>query len=121
MKVKKYYSSLDRPYSLSYQDQVCPIEYIMQLIRSKGSILILQELLKGERRTHELLEALGGMSSKTLTLRLRMLENYGIIQRQVYPEIPPHVEYSLTQKGQEMQAVIEILKQVGERLMEQDD
>lgn len=121
MKVKKYYNNRPQPIGLPSEDEACPIEYIMKLIRSKGSLLIVQELLKGKRRTYELVEALAGMSSKTLTMRLRMLEKYGIIRRQVYPEIPPHVEYSLTQKGRELQAVIQVFKQVGERLMEQEE
>ncbi len=95
----------------------CPIEYTIELIGTKWSIRILRELIKGERRTHELAEALPGISSKTLTLRLRMLEKHGIIQRKVYAEVPPHVEYSLTEKGQELQTAIAILKQVGQRLL----
>ncbi len=102
-------------------DQNCPIEYTIELIGSKWSIGILRELLKDNRRTHELTEALPGISSKTLTLRLRMLEKHGIIQRKVYPEIPPHVEYSLTEKGRELQPAIAILKQVGQRLLSQEE
>ena len=108
---------LTRPRS----DQNCPIEYTMELIGSKWSIAILRELLTGERRTRELAEALPGISSKTLTLRLRTLEKHGIIERKVYPEIPPHVEYSLTEKGRELQPAIAILKQVGQRLLSQED
>lgn len=96
---------------------VCPIQYITDLISSKWSVLILRELFKGERRTHEFLEALPGISTKTLTLRLRELEKHGIIKRKVYAEIPPHVEYSLTEKGRELQPVIIALKQVGHRLL----
>jgi DNA-binding HxlR family transcriptional regulator len=108
-------------YSQQKFDQNCPIEYTIALIGSKWSIGILRELLKGDRRTHELAEALPGISSKTLTLRLRMLEKHGIIQRKVYPEIPPHVEYSLTEKGRELQPAIAILKQVGQRLLSQEE
>ncbi|MEB3279952.1 MAG: helix-turn-helix domain-containing protein [Lyngbya sp.] len=108
-------------YSQQQFDQNCPIEYTMALIGSKWSIGILRELLKGDRRTHELAEALPGISSKTLTLRLRTLEKHGIIRRKVYPEIPPHVEYSLTEKGRELQPAIAILKQVGQRLLSQEE
>lgn len=101
-------------------ENTCPIQYIVQIISSKWSVLILRELLRGSRRTHELLEALPGVSTKTLTIRLRELEKYGIIERRVYAEIPPHVEYSLTDKGRELQPVLMALKQAGERLLQQE-
>ncbi len=93
----------------------CPIQFVLGILGSKWSVLILRELLSGDRRTHELLEALPGISSKTLTLRLRELEKYGLLARQVYPEVPPHVEYSLTEKGLEVQPVMIALKQLGEK------
>ncbi|VXD15650.1 conserved hypothetical protein [Planktothrix serta PCC 8927] len=106
--------------SLSCLSQnTCPIQYIVQLISSKWSVLILRELLIGNRRTHEFLDALPGLSPKTLTIRLRKLEKYGIIERRVYAEIPPHVEYSLTAKGRQLQPVLVALKKAGEQLLEQ--
>jgi DNA-binding HxlR family transcriptional regulator len=93
----------------------CPIQFVLGILGSKWSVLILQELLSGDRRTHELLEALPGISSKTLTLRLRSLEKHGLLARQVYPEVPPHVEYSLTEKGLQVQPVMIALKQLGEQ------
>lgn len=93
----------------------CPIHFVLGILGSKWSVLILQELLKSDRRTHELLEALPGISSKTLTLRLRQLEKHGLLARQVFPEVPPHVEYSLTDKGLEVQPVMMALQQLGEK------
>ncbi|NEN91023.1 MAG: helix-turn-helix transcriptional regulator [Okeania sp. SIO3H1] len=93
----------------------CPIQFVLGILGSKWSVLILQELLKSDRRTHELLEALPGISSKTLTLRLRQLEKHGLLARQVFPEVPPHVEYSLTDKGLEVQPVMIALKELGEK------
>lgn len=93
----------------------CPIQFVLGILGSKWSVLILQQLLSGDRRTHELLEALPGISSKTLTLRLRELEKYGLLARQVYPEVPPHVEYSLTEKGLEVQPVMIALQELGEQ------
>ena len=93
----------------------CPIQFVLGILGSKWSVLILRELLSGDRRTHELLEALPGISSKTLTLRLRELEKHGLLARQVYPEVPPHVEYSLTEKGLEVQPVMIALKQLGDK------
>jgi DNA-binding HxlR family transcriptional regulator len=74
----------------------------------------------GQRRTHELLAALPGISSKTLTIRLRDLENHGLVERQVYPEVPPRVVYGLTAKGKQLQPVMAALQQVGEQWMAKD-
>ena len=93
----------------------CPIQFVLGILGSKWSVLILQQLLSGDRRTYELLEALPGISSKTLTLRLRELEKHGLLARQVYPEVPPHVEYSLTEKGLEVQPVMIAIEQLGEQ------
>jgi DNA-binding HxlR family transcriptional regulator len=104
-------------------DNSCPIQFMLELLGSKWSVLILKELFgrdaapaaqRSYRRTYQLLEALPGISSKTLTMRLRELEKYGLIQRTVYPEIPPRVEYSLTEKGRELQPIMLALKQVGQ-------
>jgi len=92
-----------------------PIEFVLELLGNKWSVSIVRELVKGARRTHQLLEALPGISSKTLTARLRELEMYGLVKRTVYAEIPPRVEYSLTEKGRELQLAIGVLKQLGER------
>ena len=100
---------------ISCLSKSCPIQFALGILRSKWSVLIFQELLSGDRRNHELLEALQGISSKTLMLRLRELEKYGLLARRVYPEVPPHVEYSLTQKGLQVQPVIIALKQLGEQ------
>lgn len=107
----------------------CPIQFTLDLIGSKWTLLILRELFAGDnpsgdgfasRRTHEFLEALPGISSKTLTMRLRELESYGLVARKVYPEIPPRVEYSLTEKGREIEPVITSLYQVGLRWLQRD-
>lgn len=92
-----------------------PIEFVLELLANKWSVSIVQQLFEGDRRTHQLLEALPGISSKTLTARLRELETHGLVKRTVYAEIPPRVEYSLTEKGRELQLPIAILKQLGER------
>ncbi|MEB3341887.1 helix-turn-helix domain-containing protein [Okeania sp.] len=96
----------------------CPIQFVLRILGTKWSVLILRELLSGDRRTHELLEALPGISSKTLTLRLRQLEKHGLLARRVYAEVPPHVEYSLTEKGLQVQPVMMAIKQLGEQWLE---
>ena len=99
-------------------EMTCPIEFMLELIGTKWSIQILRELFRGQRRTHQLIEALPGISTKTLTVRLRELEKQGLIRRTVYAEIPPRVEYSLTEKGWELQPILLALKQVGEQWLE---
>lgn len=102
-------------------DLKCPIQYVLDLIGNKWSILVLRELFIGSRRTHEFLEALPGISTKTLTARLRELEEQGLVARKVYPEVPPHVEYSLTEKGRQIQPVMTALHQVGSQWLDQEE
>ncbi len=92
----------------------CPVHLVLSYIGSKWAILILQELFQGNRRTNEFLSALPGISTKTLTARLRELESYGLVKRTVFPEVPPRVEYSLTAKGREVQPIMAALNQVGQ-------
>ncbi|MEM8613145.1 MAG: helix-turn-helix domain-containing protein [Cyanobacteria bacterium P01_H01_bin.105] len=99
----------------------CPIQFVVDILGSKWSILILRELWEQERRTNELLKALPGVSSKTLTVRLRSLEEHGLVARQAYAEVPPRVEYAITDKGKELQPVITALHQVGQQWLEQDN
>ncbi|PSB00795.1 hypothetical protein C7B64_21630 [Merismopedia glauca CCAP 1448/3] len=109
-------------------DFQCPIQFVVDLLGNKWSILVLKELFGGDshgdsfpkRRTHELLKALPGISTKTLTMRLRELEEQGLIKREIYPEIPPRVEYSLTPKGYQIQPVMAALHQVGSKWLEQE-
>lgn len=100
-------------------DVKCPIQFVVDLLGNKWSILVLRELFTGSRRTHELLAALPGISTKTLMIRLRELEENGLIDRQVFAEVPPHVEYSLTSKGRQIQPVMAALYQVGTQWLEQ--
>jgi DNA-binding HxlR family transcriptional regulator len=92
----------------------CPIHHVLSYIGNKWAILILRELFQGNRRTNEFLAALPGISTKTLTARLRELERYGLVNRTVFPEVPPRVEYSLTAKGREIQPIMVALSQVGQ-------
>lgn len=101
-------------------ERQCPIQFTLEIIDNKWSILILRELFLGQRRTHEFLSALPGISTKTLTVRLRSLESYGLVRREVYPEIPPRVEYSLTAKGREIEPVMQSLYQVGLKWLENE-
>lgn len=98
----------------------CPIQFVVDLLGNKWSILVLKELFSGDRRTHELLSALPGISTKTLTLRLRELEEHGLVDRRVFAEVPPHVEYSLTSKGRQIQPVMVALYQLGSQWLDQE-
>lgn len=92
----------------------CPIERAVGLLDGKWTLLILRELFLGTRRFGELRMTLHGISPKTLTERLRFLEEQGVLARTIYPEIPPRVEYSLTRRGQKAWPVIEALRDWGE-------
>lgn len=98
----------------------CPIQVVVDSLDNKWSILILRELFCSNRRTHELLAALPGISTKTLTQRLREMEAQGLVGRQVYAEVPPRVEYSLTVKGHQLQPVMAALHQVGSQWLDQE-
>lgn len=103
------------------QNMTCPIEYTLNIIGGKWSIPILRELFNGPCRTHQLLAALPGLSTKTLMVRLRDLENHGLVKRQVFAEVPLHVEYSITHKGRQIQPVLSALYQVGQQWLELAD
>jgi DNA-binding HxlR family transcriptional regulator len=102
------------------QEVKCPIQFVLDLLDNKWSILVLRELFNGDRRTGELLAALPGISTKTLTQRLRELETHGLVDRRIYAEIPPRVEYSLTTKGHQIKPVMIALYGVGSQWLNQD-
>ena len=91
----------------------CPVEYTASMIANKWKILILRDLLTGTKRYNELTRSVVGISAKVLTENLRELESDGIISRKVYPVVPPKVEYSLTEKGNELKPIINLMKEFG--------
>ncbi|WP_395244904.1 winged helix-turn-helix transcriptional regulator [Agromyces sp. MMS24-K17] len=92
----------------------CPIERAVRVLDGKWTLLVLRELLEGTRRFGQLQSALPGVSPKTLTDRLRTMEAQGIVERTVYPEVPPRVEYRLTPYGETLRTVIDALRAWGE-------
>mgnify|MGYP001363868979 CR=1 FL=1 len=98
----------------------CPVEYTASLIANKWKIIILRELLTGTKRYNELTRNVVGISAKVLTENLRELEKDGILNRKVYPEVPPKVEYSLTEKGNDLKEVIETMKRFGQKYKGKD-
>ncbi|CAH1220271.1 putative HTH-type transcriptional regulator YybR [Paenibacillus auburnensis] len=92
----------------------CPIAKTLDVIGTKWTFLIIRDLLiEGTLRFSDLLKSLEGISPKTLSLRLRELENHGIVERTVYPEVPPRVEYTLTPKGIQLEGIFIELKRYG--------
>lgn len=91
----------------------CPVATTVQLIGSKWKLLILRNLLQRPWRFNELQRDLEGVSQKVLTDSLRSMEADGIITRTVYPEVPPHVEYALSELGETMRPIIQAMEQWG--------
>lgn len=91
----------------------CPVETTLLMISDKWKVLILRDLLDGTKRFSELRRSVGSVSQKVLTANLRQMERDGLVHREVFPEVPPRVEYSLTETGQTLQPVIEAMKNWG--------
>ncbi len=101
--------------------QRCPAELTLDIIGGRWKVLIVWQLFHGARRFSELSRALEGITQKMLTQQLRELEHDGIVHRQVYAQVPPKVEYSLTPLGESLRPVVDAMcewgmKQWGEAL-----
>ncbi len=92
----------------------CPVETTLTLISNKWKVLIIRDLLPGTKRFGELKKSIGSVSQKVLTAQLRQMEESGLLTRTVYPEVPPRVEYTLTELGQSLRPVLDALKNWGE-------
>lgn len=92
---------------------LCPVETTVGLISNKWKILILRELLKGTKRFGEVRAGIDGISQKVLTQNLRSMEEDGLIIRHAYPEVPPRVEYSLSDLGETLKPIISSMEQWG--------
>ena len=84
------------------------------LFRSKWKVLILRDLLSGTKRFGELKKSVGNVSQKVLTAQLRDMENNGLISRKVYAEVPPKVEYTLTELGESLKPILDAMQNWGE-------
>ena len=102
------YSALEYETRVEKQPE-CVVERTILVIGGKWTTLILRDLLRGTKRFGELRRNLHAVSPKTLTDRLRFLETKGIATRTVYPEVPPRVEYALTERGRELGAIIDAM------------
>lgn len=88
----------------------CPIETTLKMLGCKWKVLIIRELLTGTKRFGEIKRAVTGITQKVLTSKLREMEELGLLEREVYPQIPPKVEYTLTDIGYSLRPVLESLK-----------
>ncbi len=91
----------------------CPIEKVAKIIGDKWVLLILRDLADGCKRFGELQKSVTGISPRTLSARLSVLEHHGMVTRRAYAEIPPRVEYTLTEKGVALLPLIESMRQYG--------
>ena len=92
----------------------CPVETTLSLIGDKWKVLILRDLLPGTKRFGELKKSIGSVSQKVLTAQLRDMEENGLVNRKVYAEVPPRVEYSLTELGQSLKPILDTMWNWGE-------
>jgi DNA-binding HxlR family transcriptional regulator len=96
-------------------DAICPVARTAEIISGKWTLLIIRDLASGVKRFNQLERSLHGISPKTLSERLRSLEEEGIISRQTFAEVPPRVEYTLTEKGLDLVHVIDSMRSYGKR------
>lgn len=91
----------------------CPVETTFSLIGDKWKVLIIRDLLNGTKRFGELKKSVEGISQKVLTTNLRSMENDGLVVRKVFPEVPPRVEYTLTDVGYSLAPVLNAMASWG--------
>ena len=92
----------------------CPVETTLMLIGDKWKVLILRDLMPGTKRFGELKKSIGSVSQKVLTAQLRDMEEKGLVSRKVYAEVPPRVEYSLTELGHSLEPILDAMRDWGE-------
>ena len=98
----------------------CPVCRTAEVVCGKWTLLIIRDLAEGSSRFCELERSLEGISPRTLSLRLRALEEEGIVERHTFPEVPPRVEYALTEKGEALVPLVEDMRRYGTRWLFED-
>jgi DNA-binding HxlR family transcriptional regulator len=99
-------------------DSTCPVCRTAEIVCGKWTLLVIRDLAEGRSRFCELERSLQGISPRTLSLRLRALEEEGVVRRQTYPEVPPRVEYALTEKGRALVPLIEDMRTYGRQWLD---
>jgi DNA-binding HxlR family transcriptional regulator len=102
-------------------DRECPVCRTAEIISGKWTLLIIRDLADSPLRFCELERSLEGISPRTLSLRLRELEEHGIVERRTFPEVPPRVTYQLTDKGRALAPLIEDMRSYGRRWLPLDE
>jgi DNA-binding HxlR family transcriptional regulator len=93
----------------------CPVCLTAEIVCGKWTLLLIRDLAEGYSRFCELERSLAGISPRTLSLRLRALEDEGIVARHTFPEVPPRVEYALTEKGRALLPIVDDMRAYGEQ------
>ncbi|MCC0645754.1 MULTISPECIES: winged helix-turn-helix transcriptional regulator [unclassified Clostridioides] len=91
----------------------CPVEITLQLISNRWKVLIIRELLDGTKRFGEIKKSIGNITQKVLTSNLRSMEESDLVTRKIYPEVPPKVEYTLTETGYSLEPVLNSMHEWG--------
>jgi DNA-binding HxlR family transcriptional regulator len=102
-------------------NETCPVCRTADIVCGKWTLLLVRDLAEGRARFCELERSLAGISPRTLSLRLRALEEEGIVERHTYPEVPPRVEYALTTKGRALVPIIEDMRTYGRQWLLSDE
>jgi len=103
------------PHPAVMAESPCPVSSCAEIISGKWTLLVIRDLAEGPQRFCQLERSLQGISPRTLSLRLRALEDCGVVARRTYPEVPPRVEYGLTEKGRALVPLIDDMRSYGER------
>ncbi len=98
----------------------CPVETTLTLISNKWKVLIIRDLLSGTKRFGELKKSIGSVTQKVLTTQLRQMEESGLLIRKVYAEVPPRVEYTLTEVGYSLKPILDAMWEWGENYKAQN-
>lgn len=106
--------------ALSEAQPICPVLATAQIVSGKWTLLMLRDLAEGPRRFSELQRSLSGISPRTLSIRLRTLEDEGIVERREFAQVPPRVEYRLTPKGIDLVPIVDAMRIYGRRWLSAD-
>lgn len=98
---------------MSKELPACPVETTLMLISDRWKVLIIRDLMEGTKRFGELKRSVGGISQKVLTANLRAMEEDGLLTRTVYAEVPPRVEYTLTETGYSLKPILDSMVEWG--------